>query len=309
MRRRNRIPAVFELFQNTPHLPESHAVSKNKFLAPLQKSAVSRSLVTNSMATAKQIRQGTNELVDCKEHIGAALGPSVERLVRKKRNATLAKQMEGVEMSGKSEVQILKELSEGRMLQDQIKRHNDNPHGATHIDPNKMVVTSSQFENGVVHWGMTTPNYLLNIARGINSGEKMTLVMDGTFGTSNSETFLYGIRYGMMGGRTAPVGYSINPTESADAIRATFRGLQAGFFALLALLHTCGSCLCLFCHNVRAILRCDGMAKFCKTAFWASGKLDICYLMSDDGAGFKSWAAADFPDALRLKCFQHVGRK
>ena len=105
------------------------------------------------------------------------------------------------------------------------------------------------------------------------------------------------------------MGYSINPTESADAIRATFRGLQAGFFALLALLHTCGSCLCVFCGNVRAILRCDGMAKFCKTAFWASGKLDICYLMSDDGAGFKSWAAADFPDALRLKCFQHVGRK
>jgi len=111
------------------------------------------------------------------------------------------------------------------MLQDQIKLHNDKPSKSNHINPNKMMVTSSQFSNCIVHWCMSTPNILLNVARGINSGEKMTLCMDGTFGTCSSETCLYGVRYGMMGGSTAPIGYSINPKESTDAIRATFNGL------------------------------------------------------------------------------------
>ena len=84
------------------------------------------------------------------------------------------------------------------MLQDQIKRHNDTPGKSNHIEPNKMMVTSSQFGDGIVHWGMGTPNMLLNFARGINLGDKMTLCMDGTFGTCSSETCLYGVRYGMM---------------------------------------------------------------------------------------------------------------
>jgi len=132
---------VYELFRNEPHTALSHATSKNKFLAPLQKGAIMRSLVTNTTATAKQIRQLTNLLLDEKEHIGPSLGPSVERYVRKQRNRILPKQMDGVETSGKTEVQILRELCEGRMLQDQIKLHNDKPGKANHIDPNKMMVT------------------------------------------------------------------------------------------------------------------------------------------------------------------------
>ena len=44
-------------------------------------------------------------------------------------------------MSEKAEVQILRELCEGRMLQDQIKRHNDKSGKLNHIQPNKMMVT------------------------------------------------------------------------------------------------------------------------------------------------------------------------
>ena len=68
--------------------------------------------MTNSTATAKQIRQSTNLLFDEKEHIGPALGPSVERYVRKQRNRILQEQMSRVEMTGKTEVQILRVLCE-----------------------------------------------------------------------------------------------------------------------------------------------------------------------------------------------------
>ena len=182
---------VYDLFRNELHTAASHANSKNKFLVPLQKEAIMRSLVTNSTTTAKQIWQSTNLLLDEKEHIGPSLGPSVERHVRKQRNLIFKKQMDGVEMSGKSEVQILRELCEGRMLQDQIKRHNDTPGKLNHIEPKKMMVTSLQFADGIVHWGMSTPIMLLNFAKGINSGDKMTLCMDDTFGTCSSETSLY----------------------------------------------------------------------------------------------------------------------
>ena len=106
--------AYYELLRNQPHTPISHVNCKNKFLGPLQKGAIMRFLVTNSTSTAKHIQQTISALLDCKEHIGPALGPSVEWYVRKQRNMLLAKQMEGVEMSGKSEVQILRKLSEGR---------------------------------------------------------------------------------------------------------------------------------------------------------------------------------------------------
>ena len=102
----------FELFRKEPHTASSHANSRNKFLGPLQKGAIRRSLVTNSTATSKQIWQSTNLLLNEKEHIGPALGPSVERYVRKQRNRILQEQMSGVEMSGKSEVQILRVLCE-----------------------------------------------------------------------------------------------------------------------------------------------------------------------------------------------------
>ena len=91
---------VYEIFRNEPHTASSHANSKNKFLAPLQKGAIMRSLVTNSTVTAKQIWQSTNLLLDEKEHIGPSLGPSVERYVLKQRNRILQEQMSGVEMSG-----------------------------------------------------------------------------------------------------------------------------------------------------------------------------------------------------------------
>ena len=50
------------------------------------------------------------------------------------------------------------------MVQDQIKLHNDQPGKANHIAPNKMMVTSSQFADGIIHWGMSTPNMLLNVS-------------------------------------------------------------------------------------------------------------------------------------------------
>ena len=70
----------------------------------------------------------------------------------------------------------------------------------------------------------------------------------------------------------------------------------------------CAMC-CEFCDYVRDILRFPVMERFCASAKWAAGKLDVSLLMSDDDAGFKSWALRDMPDAIRLKCFQHIGRK
>ena len=114
---------TYELFRNRPNTPISHANCKNKFLGPLQKEEIMRSLVTNSNMTVKQIQQTTNALLDSYEHMGPALGPSVKRYVWKQRNMLLAKQMEGVETPGRTKVQILRKLCEDQMLQDQIKLH------------------------------------------------------------------------------------------------------------------------------------------------------------------------------------------
>ena len=64
------------------------------------------------------------------------------------------------------------------------------------------------------------------------------------------------------------------------------------------MLNLCSAMCCEFCDNVRAILRFPGMERFCASAKWAAGKLDVSFLMSDDGVGFKSWALWDMPNAI-----------
>ena len=96
----------------------------------------------------------------------------------------------------------------------------------------------------------------------------------------------------------------INGSDSCNVQR-----VAGAFFALLVMLNLCGAMRCEFCDNVRDILRFPVMERFCASAKRAAGKLDVSFLMSDDGAGFKSWALRDMPNAIRLKCFQHIGRK
>ena len=96
----------------------------------------------------------------------------------------------------------------------------------------------------------------------------------------------------------------INGSDSCN-----FQRVAAAFFALLVMLNLCGAMCCEFCDNVRDILRFPVMERFCASAKWAAGKLDVSFLMSNDGAGFKAWAARDMPNAIQLKYFQHIGRK
>jgi len=57
----------------------------------------------------------------------------------------------------------------------------------------------------------------MNIARCINAGE-ITSLIDGTFRVCQKEVCVYGIQEVILGGSMAPVWFSINQTESANAI-------------------------------------------------------------------------------------------
>ena len=93
------------LFQNKQHKALSHVNPKNKLLAPLQKGAIMRSLVTNSYATSKQIWQTTISLLDERNILVSHFVRTVSRAAcahcDKQRNRILQKQMDGIEMSGK----------------------------------------------------------------------------------------------------------------------------------------------------------------------------------------------------------------
>ena len=77
------------------------------------------------------------------------------------------------------------ELCRGRLIEEDITRHNRDPINM-HVKPNQTMIMSHQFGNEVIHWGMTSLNILLNIARVINAGE-ITLLMDGTFRVCQNE--------------------------------------------------------------------------------------------------------------------------
>ena len=105
---------LYELFQYNQHNTDSHSKCKSKFLTPLQEEVIDRTLLTYAMTTVKYICQQSNMLPDEDQQIGSALGPSVEHHVWKVHNVLLAKQMDGIEMSGKTEILILKEMCEAQ---------------------------------------------------------------------------------------------------------------------------------------------------------------------------------------------------
>ena len=104
----------------------------------------------NATTTAKHVSQTTNSLPDKLQCINLTLGLSVERHVWKEQNLLLARQMSGIEMLGETEIQILKEICEGHLLQDEIARHNSDP-VQNHVDANEILIKNYQFAGGVVH--------------------------------------------------------------------------------------------------------------------------------------------------------------
>ena len=94
--------------------------------------------------------------------------------------------------------------------------------------PNVDLITSMQWAPDI-HYGMTTVNDIMNIGRAINVGE-ITFYTDGTFGMCKNEVCLIGVWVGKRCDGTAIVGYSVNPSESEDGMRATYEGLQKCFF-------------------------------------------------------------------------------
>ena len=89
-----------------------------------------------------------------------------------------------------------------------------------------------QWQPGI-HYGMTTAHTILNIGRAINAGE-ITFYTDGTFNVSKNEICLLGVRIEKRCEGTVTVGFSVNPSESEDAMRATFDGLESRFFVYFA---------------------------------------------------------------------------
>ena len=58
---------------------------------------------------------------------------------------------------------------------------------------------------------------IMNIDRAINAGD-ITFYTDGTFNIAKKEIYLLGVRIGKRCDGTATVGFSVNPSESEDAM-------------------------------------------------------------------------------------------
>ena len=174
----------------------------------------------------REIRIRNWNIADERVQIDHCLKDSVDRLVRAERDLVLSKNLGGMKVAGNrnDEVQKMRKFCEDRRFDIALKRHNS---GELHIQANTMYITSMQWQPEI-HFGMTTVNDIMNISRAINAGE-ISFYTDGTFGMCKNEICVIGVRVGKRCDGTAIVGYSINPSESEGAMRATYEGLQACF--------------------------------------------------------------------------------
>ena len=67
---------------------------------------------------------------------------------------------------------------------------------------------------------------------------------------------------------TATVGYSINPSESEDGMRATYEGSQACFFGVFRRLRVCSEPKCELCRSIVDILNGEEMIRYQNSSKW-----------------------------------------
>ena len=118
---------------------------------------------------------------------------------------------------------------------------------------------------------------------------------------------MIGVRVGKRCDGTATVGYAINPSESQDAMRATYDGLEAAFFGVFNMLHVCSEPNCELCQNIVEILNGEEMIRFKNSSKWEEMELPEAKQMSDEGGGHKAYVTNDRPGSMLLKCYQRCG--
>ena len=106
---------------------------------------------------------------------------------------------------------------------------------------------------------------------------------------------------------TATVGYSINPSESEDGMRATYEGLEASFVGVFNTLRVCSDQKCELCRNIVDILNGAEMFRYRNSSKWEERKLPEAEQMSDEGGGHKAFVMNDRAGSRLLKCHQHIG--
>ena len=222
---------------------------KGKFLGPVQKGAVARAVQNDPNCTGSTVLRNLANIPDDVIYIDHGLKDSVDRLVRAERDVVLSRNLGGMRVGGNKhdEVQKLKKYCEERRFDMAIKRHNNNIQ-QDDIKGDTMLITSMQWHPDI-HYGMTTVNDIMNIGRAINAGA-ITFYTDGTFGICKNEVCLIGVRVGKRCVGTATVGCSINPSESQDAMLATYDGLEAAFFGVFNKLQACSEQNCELCQNI-----------------------------------------------------------
>ena len=296
----------FWLFCNARHHRRSHLKYNGKFLGPAQKGAVSRAVQNNPNATGTMVMRNLANIPDDVIYIDPGLKESVDRFVRVERDVVLSRNLGGVSVAGNrhNEVQKLKKYCEERRFDVAIKRHNNNIQ-EDHIRGDTLLITSMQW-HPEIHYGFTTVNDVMNIGRAINAG-KLVFYTDGTFGISRYEVCLVGVRVGKRADGTATVGYSFNPSETREAMRATYDGLEAAFFGVFSKLKVCAERNCQLCQNIVEILKGAEMIRYKNSSKWAEKELPDADQLSDQGGGHASFVTEDRPDSRLLTCYQHIG--
>ena len=170
-----------------------------------------------------------------------------------------------------------------------------------------MLITSMQW-HPEIHYGCTTVNDIMNIGRAINA-EKLVFYTDGTFrvGISKYEVCLVGVRVGKRCDGTTTVGCSIYPSESHEAMRATYDGLEAAFFGIFSKMKVCAERNCQLCQNIVDISNGAEMIRYKNSSKWADQELPDAEQMSDRGGGHASFVTIDRPESKLLTCYQHIG--
>jgi hypothetical protein len=226
---------------------------------------------------------------------------ALDRLVRKERKTLMAERIPG-QMLDDTEGSMTK-LAKSLSLKTLIKRHND-PADSYHMDAHQVVCLGFQFKDGVRFMVLSTPHFIVNMARSIQCGWQIQGHWDGAFNWCNKDFGLLAFGLNSMGARYNPVTVTIANSESQTAYQHSFESAEVALFTLYKSTRLCDREECSFCVTIREQAKGGLLKEYLQSPRGQRGEFHVDKPSSDQSAPLHAFARDKFGKPV-LQCGQH----
>jgi hypothetical protein len=288
------------------HDGNSHVQDKSVHLTVSQRSTLKRAIKSAPNESARQLVRNSSNFSPGKR---TGQDPdsirSAQRLIAQERRSLALSHTSGVQLDTSNGA--MTQLGDKMALEKLIARHND-PDDDYHLNLHQVVCIGNQWKKGVTFMEVSTPHFLFNAGRAMQTGWELQVQADGSFDFCAAKLGVIVFGVNSLRGIFRPVSWSLVPNESSEAFGYAYNGIRAAFFGLLkpGAVRLCPARpghSCAFCEQLLDIQKAPEVARVLSDP---QQKLPVKRAGSDNTTKWTKFAKKILLEAKVIVCYTHA---